>query len=62
MSDEPVPVVETVRRMIAEEMFLLGRELEDSLDTGQQARLEELAASLDELCELLSSHRRTRRP
>jgi len=47
--------------MVTEEMFLLGQELNDSLDAGQQDRLAQLTTSLDEVCDLMASHRRTRR-
>jgi len=60
-SDDPGQVAETLRRMVTEEMFLLGQELNDSLDAGQQDRLDQLTASLDEVCDLMASHRRTRR-
>lgn len=60
-TDDPGQVAANLRRMVAEEMFLLGQELEDALDAGQQDRLDELTATLDEICELMTSHRRTRR-
>ncbi len=54
-------VIAALRRLVAEEMFLLGQELEDSLDASQRTRLAELSASLDDVCELMASHRSTRR-
>lgn len=60
-SGDPATVTETLRSMVAEEMFLLGQELNDSLDSDQQARLTELTASLDEVCDLMASHRATTR-
>ncbi len=60
-SDDHRQVIGALRRLVAEEMFLLGQELEDSLDANQRTRLDELSVSLDDICELMASHRRTRR-
>jgi len=53
-------VMEGLRQLIAEEMYLLGRELEDSLDGGQPARLEHLIETLDAAAELLARHQAAR--
>ncbi len=62
MSNDSRAVIDSLHRMVAEEMFLLGQELDDSINAAQQARLADLTATLDEVCELMASHRQTRRP
>ncbi|MGI9596700.1 MAG: hypothetical protein ACR2QK_11100 [Acidimicrobiales bacterium] len=59
MKNDPEMVLAELRKMVAEEMFLLGQELEDSLDGKQQQRLTSLATSLDEATDLLSLHRKS---
>ena len=49
-----------LRRLMAEEMFLLGRELEDSLDGSSSHRLEEVCDTLDQALELLAQHQAAR--
>lgn len=61
MSVETETVITGLRDLVAEEMHLLGQELEDSLDRGQFERLQRLRGVLDEASELLNSHRAVRR-
>jgi hypothetical protein len=49
-----------LRQLLAEEMHLLGQELEDSLTAVQAHRLDSLSAVLDEATELLNQHRAVR--
>lgn len=60
MGTDAEAIVDGLRRMIAEEMHLLGQELEDSLTATESDRLDELAAELDRATELLVEHRATR--
>ncbi len=54
-------VLEGLQNLVAEEMHLLGQELEDSLDKGQYDRLQQLCHALDDAAELLTKHRAVRR-
>jgi len=47
-------VLEGLRRLIAEEMHLVGQELEDSLDPHQSQRLAQLIETLDRAADLLA--------
>ena len=51
-------LVEGLRHLVDEEMHLLGRELEDSLGTGQSSRLTYVSGVLDEVEQLLLKHRK----
>lgn len=57
METDPDSIVAQLRQLVAEEMHLLGQELEDSLDSAESDRLAQLCASLDEATELLTEHR-----
>ncbi len=62
MSEPRVPnraesLLSDLRELIAEEMYLLGRELDDSLESGERHRLTELSDLLDQSCKLLTEHR-----
>lgn len=46
-----------LRALIAEEMFLLGQELDDSLGGQERRRLSELSSLLDQASEMLAQHR-----
>ncbi len=46
-----------LRALIAEEMYLLGQELDDSLEAEERRRLTELAEVLNEAAVLLAEHR-----
>lgn len=58
MSEHLPTLVDQIRQLVSEEMFLLGQELDDALDARQQHRLSELADTLDEVGDLLTAHRR----
>ncbi len=53
-------IITGLRRLVAEEMHLLGQELEDSLDGQQSTRLDDLGEALDRTAELLAEHRAAR--
>ena len=54
---DPWQVVQALRELVAEEMHLLGLEVESALDGAQLNRREELTEALDEANRLLSRHR-----
>lgn len=58
MSEHLPTLVDQIRQLVSEEMFLLGQELDDALDARQQHRLSELTDTLDEVGDLLTAHRR----
>jgi hypothetical protein len=53
-------LLDDLRRLVDEEMHLLGQELEDSLAAGDSGRLTQIAGVLDEAVELLVKHRKAR--
>lgn len=56
-------LVAELRGLVAEEMFLLGQELDDTLNGEERRRLTELTKLLDEADTLLELHRTAaRRP
>lgn len=60
MDDRNETLIPDLRALIAEEMFLLGQELDDSLTPEERRRLSELSVLLDEAVELLNGHRAAR--
>lgn len=54
---DPTLTLADLRQLVAEEMHLLGLELEDAIDGSQIDRLEQLTQVLNEACDLLSRHR-----
>jgi hypothetical protein len=62
MSQPKVPdrtenLLSDLQDLIAEEMYLIGQELEDSLELTERRRLTELSDVLDRACRLLTDHR-----
>lgn len=53
-------VLAGLRQLMAEEMYLLGQELEDSLDGRSSQRLEQVCDTLDQALELLAQHQAAR--
>lgn len=60
MGNRNQAIVQELRELVSEEMYLLGQELDDSLDATQRQRLTELSALLDSAAELLDEHRAAR--
>ncbi|MEL7156530.1 MAG: hypothetical protein AAFN30_08020 [Actinomycetota bacterium] len=54
---DPEQTLTAVRLLVAEEMHLLGLELEDALGGRQVLRLEQLTETLDEVRELVNRQR-----
>ncbi len=54
--------LERLRQLVAEELHLLGRELNDSLAPGRARRLSQLTETLDEAERLLVKHRQAHPP
>lgn len=56
------PITAQLRKLLDEEAHLVGQELQDALTKTEALRLGELCATLDELDEMLTQHRRVRTP
>lgn len=57
MTDNNEQLIAELSELIAEEMHLIGLELDDNLKPGDRTRLAELSALLDRASELLARHR-----
>ncbi|MGH1491470.1 MAG: hypothetical protein ACRBK7_19075 [Acidimicrobiales bacterium] len=60
MANGDQAIVRQLREWVSEEMYLLGQELDDSLDGSERKRLTELSALLDSAAESLVEHRAAR--
>ncbi len=57
MQTEVRELLAQLRALVAEEMYLIGQELDDSLDATERRRLTELTEVLNDAATMLAEHR-----